>query len=512
MLTPASTASHSRRVVRHHPPRIGLRLPNLATHEETDSVRRTNAAIRRLLEARYEIVEPSSADLVVAGGLALEDAAGPARLIFPHGALGDPGHWLLTVPQLRVCDTLAFSSSSDIAIWDRLAGSPSCAHTLMPLFVDTELFCPKTNLRNETRRRWNLPLDAPLLMTVSSIDAQKNVQSALLLLREIRRSLPQAQCAIVGDGDVKARAYLESLAQRMGIRAATHFLGPVSPRELASLYNAADLLVHLTLNRKENFGLVSVEAQASGLPVLAAKWGGVRDTLVHGETGYFADTYLVGGERRVDWYALVEPALRLLTYTNEREKFAISARRFAERQFSHDAFRRRLYEFIDTWGSCAGPERNMTTRTCLSSATHSLLVAFVTRALEHPEAKDSKEISDWLRTPHGGVHAYRIIHEQMASVGPPTAKENHALYRMVDAGYGEDSRCVTVHDPLWSGQHQLSSVQACVWNHLEKPQAYEAIHEAVQQTAALTTHEIDQALNELIQLGLVGCTATTVPR
>ena len=265
----------------------------------------------------------SDADLVVAGGLAPGHVVGPPRLVFPHGALGDPGHWLLTLPALRTCDTLALASSSDAAIVDRMAGTPFCARADLPLFVDTEFFSPDPTERRATRGAHGIADGTPLLLAVSSFDPQKNLQSAISLCAALRRSHPGTALAIAGDGTASERAALDRCVREHDLEGTVHFLGLRSPAELCALYRAADLLVHLTLQRKESFGLVPVEAQACGLPVLASAWGGVRDTVLPGETGFYASVKLTAEARSVDWRALCEPARTLLDDPGLRSSFGV---------------------------------------------------------------------------------------------------------------------------------------------------------------------------------------------
>jgi len=62
----------------------------------------------------------------------------------------------------------------------------------------------------------------------------------------------------------------------------------------AGIWSAADIFTLLSDNIQETFGLAPVEAMAAGLPVVGTDWDGLRDTIVHGETGFLVPTLMAG--------------------------------------------------------------------------------------------------------------------------------------------------------------------------------------------------------------------------
>ena len=89
-----------------------------------------------------------------------------------------------------------------------------------------------------------------------------------------------ARLVVVGEGSEHAAS-----AKRHSSHA--EFLGRVAKEKLRDLYRRAALLIYPQI---EDFGIVAVEAQACGLPVLARRAGGTLDTVVEGSTGAFFDT------------------------------------------------------------------------------------------------------------------------------------------------------------------------------------------------------------------------------
>nr|WP_040751148.1 D-inositol-3-phosphate glycosyltransferase [Nocardia transvalensis] len=96
-----------------------------------------------------------------------------------------------------------------------------------------------------------------------------------------------------GTGLERPDALIE-LAASLGIADRVTFLPPQPPHRLVQVYRAADLVAVPSYN--ESFGLVAIEAQASGTPVLAARVGGLGTAVRHGVSGL-----LVPGHRTDDW-------------------------------------------------------------------------------------------------------------------------------------------------------------------------------------------------------------------
>ncbi|WGR90781.1 glycosyltransferase (plasmid) [Bradyrhizobium sp. ISRA435] len=90
---------------------------------------------------------------------------------------------------------------------------------------------------------------------------------------------------MIGDGD--DRNWLENRAIELGVADRTRFLGAVEVQTLAEAYQAADVLVMPSTG--EGFGIVFIEATASGTPALGFGIGGAVDALAEGELGVVAE-------------------------------------------------------------------------------------------------------------------------------------------------------------------------------------------------------------------------------
>jgi len=125
----------------------------------------------------------------------------------------------------------------------------------------------------------------PTLIHLGRLRRYKSVDVALRAFAQIRRTLPNAEMHIIGDGPDQAR--LEGLARELGVAEAAHFRGYLPREEIVDqLYRT-----HLFLNPspKEGWGLTVIEANECGVPTVASRRPGLVDSVRDGETGFLAD-------------------------------------------------------------------------------------------------------------------------------------------------------------------------------------------------------------------------------
>lgn len=124
----------------------------------------------------------------------------------------------------------------------------------------------------------------PIILTVSRLakaDCYKGHRRMLQILPNVLQHVPTATYVIVGDGD--ARAELEEDVSRRGLAPAVRFLGRLSDDQVLHLYRSAD--VFAMPSTKEGFGIVFIEAAATGLPVIGGDRDGSADALADGVIG-----------------------------------------------------------------------------------------------------------------------------------------------------------------------------------------------------------------------------------
>jgi glycosyltransferase involved in cell wall biosynthesis len=122
----------------------------------------------------------------------------------------------------------------------------------------------------------------PVVLFVGSMDRAHYFKGIPTLLRALTKTTEVA-ALLVGDGDL--RPDYAHLAATLGLGDRVRFAGRVDVGELPQLYQMADLLVLPSETRGEAFGVVLLEAMASGRPVIATALPGVRSVVSPGVDG-----------------------------------------------------------------------------------------------------------------------------------------------------------------------------------------------------------------------------------
>jgi phosphatidylinositol alpha-1,6-mannosyltransferase len=142
------------------------------------------------------------------------------------------------------------------------------------------------------RRKYNCE-KRMIILTVGNLITRKGQDMVIRALPKVIREIPDILYLIAGMG--KDEMYFKELAESLGISRNIRFMGAVNSREMVrELYNICDIFVMVSrLDERagsvENFGIVYLEANACGKPVIGGKSGGVPEAIVDGETGLLVD-------------------------------------------------------------------------------------------------------------------------------------------------------------------------------------------------------------------------------
>ncbi len=212
----------------------------------------------------------------------------------------------------------------------------------VPPGVDTQRFRPLAAIdRAATRARFGLPRRGQLVVSVSRLVPRKGMDTLIDAAAALRSGHPDLTVAIAGAGRDRAR-----LERRVARREApVRLLGRVAEVDLPDLYACADVFSLCCRTRwggleQEGFGIVFLEAAASGIPSVAGDSGGAAEAVVDGRTGI-----VVGHPDEPD--AVAAALADLLDHPERASQQGQAARLRAETEFGYDLLAARLGRAID---------------------------------------------------------------------------------------------------------------------------------------------------------------------
>ena len=190
---------------------------------------------------------------------------------------------------LRLSDAvIAVSRFTRDALLTQMAVEPRKV-ALIENGVDTSRFYEKPR-SDELLERHGLA-GKRIVLSVGRLVARKGFDTMLMALPQLLRSIPDLQYVIVGEGPYHSE--LERIANEQGIAGNVTFVGRVSDDELVDYYGLADVFVlpnrEMPDGDTEGFGLVYLEANACGKPVVSGRAGGVLDAVEDGVNGIAVD-------------------------------------------------------------------------------------------------------------------------------------------------------------------------------------------------------------------------------
>lgn len=202
-----------------------------------------------------------------------------------------------------------------------------------PFGIDLERFAPEGE--KTIREKHGIKEETPLLLFVGGLDPAHHFKGMSILLGALETVKGSDwQAIIIGDGSMKAKFQKE--ASERGLKGRLHFVGNRSGEELPEYFRAADIHLFPSTERAEAFGLVALEAAASGTPSIASNLPGVRTVVLDGETGLLVEPNKAP--------ALADALLTLLENAELRERFGKSARKRTEVEFAWEPLITQLEE------------------------------------------------------------------------------------------------------------------------------------------------------------------------
>ncbi|OFW63462.1 MAG: hypothetical protein A2Y74_08410 [Actinobacteria bacterium RBG_13_63_9] len=165
---------------------------------------------------------------------------------------------------------------------------------ILPLGCDVHHFRPLPAKTEWRQRLLGDRYQNRVILTVGNLVPRKGHDVVLRALPRLRETIPDITYLIVGDGP--NRPHLEGLAEAMALRDCVVFAGQIPDRDLPDIYALSDVFAmpsreQLDKCDVEGFGLVFLEANACGKPVVAGRSGGIPDAVIDGVTGFLANPH-----------------------------------------------------------------------------------------------------------------------------------------------------------------------------------------------------------------------------
>jgi len=227
----------------------------------------------------------------------------------------------------------------------RAAGVPPGGIRIVPPGIDPTEFPPPAGLA-AARQRLGWP-NGPTVLTIARLVRRKGVDTVIEALPAIARAVPDVHHVVLGGGPESER--LTALAETLGVRDRVRFLGSLSDHDKAVCLHLCDVMAmpsrDLPSEPPEGFGIVYLEANLCGKPVVAADTGGVADAVEEGTNGI-----LVQPDRPDQ---IAEAVVRLLTDPGLARSLGEAGRRRAAERFAWSAI---APQFTEAVGQLIGRE------------------------------------------------------------------------------------------------------------------------------------------------------------
>jgi glycosyltransferase involved in cell wall biosynthesis len=242
----------------------------------------------------------------------------PAKLVFKS---------LFRQADLIISASLDYVKSGDLAGFYR---NNQNKFAEMPFGVDIKRFKPSAAPLSGNR--------TPRILFVGGLDRAhyfKGLEILLAAVAGLKKDQIDFVLDVVGSGDLRNR--YAAKAVELGIAGKVNFFGGVSAEDLPEKYRAADIFVLPSINKGEAFGIVLLEALASGLPVIASDLPGVRGVF----TSACGLKFKPG-----DAGDLKEKIKALIVDHEKKKKMGKAARLLAAEKYGWDKVGERLNELL----------------------------------------------------------------------------------------------------------------------------------------------------------------------
>lgn len=195
----------------------------------------------------------------------------------------------------------------------------------------------------EIRLQFGLSQERPIIGTVANLFPRKGYDYLLQALVQIKNTLPNIACLIIGEGPAAYQNQLHEFVEQNGLQSNVIFAG--FQKNVNTFLNVFDVFVLPSI--LEGFGIVLLEAMALHKPIVASHVGGIPEIVTNDETGILVPPK--------DSNALAMAIVRLLSDVSTRRRLGEAGRKIVEERFSQEIA---MIRIENIYSGCIALERN----------------------------------------------------------------------------------------------------------------------------------------------------------
>lgn len=358
---------------------------------------------------------------------------------------------------LKSTDILVGNCDGDVEITEKFFGNARIRK--IPFAFDESTFYPvDEQQRQSIKAEMGFQQDDKILLYSGRITIEKNLHTLLRIFSVLQDLVPNVHLLVAGEPSntpftalgmypVSVTATLMRLMDQLQInKSQVHLIGRKGASQLRELYAIADLLVNLTLHHDENFGFAQVEAMACGTPVIGTSWGGLKDVIKHGETGYQISTVVTDSGVKLNWWEAINRIVFLLENEDALERLRERCPAYAKELASQPRFAELLESIL---GECTKVTRNESQPLSISDFANQLWLECLPNELSPPSFQRGQKSFDLYKeliTPFTGLT------ENVIAAGEPL-EPNQLLVFAVPIRV--ESRTLMPDDPIFPLEYEI---------------------------------------------------------
>ncbi len=201
---------------------------------------------------------------------------------------------------------------------------------IIPLCLDIELFTNKKYTKQEAQQKLNISAKAPLIGIIGRVSEKKGQLFIIEALMQLKKENIDTELLIFGSptvNDVESKSYyklIQETVKQNGMEEQVHFVA--YQKDVSAFYHAVDVFV--LASQSETYGMVTIEAMLSKIPIIATQSGGTSEILDYGKLGLLYEYE--------DITAFNEKLIWLLNNKRKAENMALDAQENAVKKYAQE--------------------------------------------------------------------------------------------------------------------------------------------------------------------------------